>query len=122
MSDVREAAERLREHSLLPHVRTADGRPYFEGDLKLLANAYLAEHPSDDDELITDDWWRDMSGGCRFIFSPDERLMLWLGADGMLQLCISDGGGDEISRDMPHIKTRGDVRRLCKALGVEVKE
>jgi hypothetical protein len=23
---------------------------------------------------------------------------------------------------MPHIKTRGDVRRLCRALGVELKE
>lgn len=61
-------------------------------DLTTLAQAYLDEHPSDDDELVT---------------------VAWLEETG-LNLLGSPRSGSTLS------KTRGDVRRLCKALGIEL--
>ena len=62
-------------------------------DLTALAQAYLDEHPEDDDELVT---------------------VAWIEETG-LNLLDSPRSGST------HYKTRGDVRRLCKALEIDVK-
>lgn len=132
MSDVRAAAESLRDHAWLERFRKAN----YDNSFNLLSptacndiaryvdkfiDTVLAEHPADDETPITELWWCDMNGGSRFMFSSDERLMLYLAVDGMIELCVTNGLR-EISYKLQHIKTRGDVRRLCRALGVEVKE
>lgn len=47
--------------------------------------------------------------------SPTSRLHIGLRKDGVAFAYVS-------AVDLPHIKTRGDVRRLCRALGIELKE
>jgi hypothetical protein len=96
-------------------------------DRAVLADAYLAEHPADDDEPVTEEWLRavgfvthrqgvaiDMGlrsrGGpwlyfacCPGLVNPD-----WMFDDGRLLAA-------------PDLNTRGHVRRLCEALGVPLR-
>ena len=126
MSDARAAAERMRAWLALPEPKGVTDRHYDGGvgqydiDSEILVNSYLAEHPADDETPMTELWWCDMNGGSRFMYLSEERLMLYLAVDGMIELCVTDCL-QEISYKLPHIKTRGDVRMLCRALGVEVK-
>lgn len=127
MSDVRQAAERLRGNTLY-HGRLVD--------LGVLAEAYLAEHPADDEELATDDWLRSVGGhegvapaGNRYFDFAEPRdegelstfLRLHAPADcgGECMPDLFDGShGVGITRKWP--KTRGDVRRLAAALGIKL--
>ena len=90
---------------------------------------YLAEHAADDDEPVSEDWFRK--------FTDNEP---GLDIDSSREWYLAcDGDGDEItlqfersSKKMPNsdcwamccvsIKTRGQFRQLCRALGVELKE
>ena len=95
-----------------------------------LARAYLAEH---DTAPIADCYetdpanWRDewlLSVG----FKPhDEQDFLWInaGVDAMFDLqAVAVGpwllADEECDIWIPRPKTRGDVRRLCAALGIEL--
>ncbi len=82
-----------------------------------LAQAYLAEHPADDEEPITEAWLRSVG-------FDDEHRLDWKNL--VIKFCvpIRDNFWDFYlnSTQIKPPKTRGDVRRLCKALGVELKE
>ena len=93
-----------------------------------LADAYLAEYPADDGQLAMPQWMEEIGlgessfgrterrfeivSGVRIIFFACEgpkcwRSELWVGSKVTV-----------LKEDL----TRGDVRRLCKALGVTLKE
>ena len=77
-------------------------------DAVILAEAYLLEHLEDDDEAIDEEWfWAQKP---RRFGSKGDIWLLWYGGEGML-LCIN--GKRE---SLPHIKTRGQLRRLVRAL------
>lgn len=136
MSDVRAAAERLRQMRADSEAfdggypDNEDGRLQSLCDHAILADAYLAEHPADDDEPVTEDFIRSLNppryweAGAEYVW-PDVCLRYSLeicdGKPPVLSAGFYIDGGDKPVY-LPHIKTRGDVRRLCRALGVEVKE
>jgi hypothetical protein len=124
--EIRSAAERLRQNQHNPgNVDISDRN--------LLALAYLAEHPADDAELIYDCYatdpanWQDpwlLSVGFRpyagwqhFLFINAGPAAIKAMAAGPWRLATED---DDV--DIPRPKTRGDVRRLALALGIELKE
>ncbi len=116
-------------------------------DLALLAHAYLVEHRADEDEPITEEWLC-LSGFAsssrnieQFVenewFAGEHRIEIhpedgeYLGAELRIMIHSADVWVAEM-RDRSHgwtesigvsrdLKTRGDVRRLCKALGIELK-
>ena len=90
-----------------------------------LARAYLAEHPADGDEPITAEWLRavgfvDDRTGCPTL-GPIHIRPHWAmeGQDSDRELppyaCVR-------SLPIPIPKTRSDLRKLCSALGIELKE
>lgn len=82
----------------------------------LLADAYLAEHPADNDEPVTGDWLDSL-------FGVEEYIEEYICTE-------QDGNFDEVitwietigNVLIPMPKTRGDFRRLCKGLKIELKE
>jgi hypothetical protein len=72
-----------------------------------LARAYLAEHPEDDEPVA--EWWSQRIGETSHIvkWSP---VQLWIEFDDQLPHVVKDN------------PTRGDVRRLLAALGIEVRK
>ena len=80
---------------------------------KKLAEAYLAEHPADDDEPATDDW--QMSIG----LSEDRVMVEW---DGLCGAVITWIDGIDLSSTKVEWNTRRDVRRLLAALGIEMRK
>lgn len=82
-------------------------------DRRLIAKAYLAEHPADNDEPITDSWLRKIG------FQDMET-----GLESQDHVVIVNAWGMDftVCNGKPKPETRGDVRRLAKALGLELKE
>ena len=80
-------------------------------DIQGLADAYLAEHQADDEQPIDLKWLDCLSrdGG-------DLPFICVTYRDGAYHLT---GHSEYVA---PDPATRGDVRRLCKSLGVELKE
>ena len=87
-----------------------------EGRIYEVCRQWLAEHPEDDEEPVTKEWLRSIG----FVNSISSVLVV----------------GDMLSVSMPgrywvfsccgmptrmKYETRGDVRRLCAALGIELK-
>lgn len=107
----------------------------FIRDAQIVANALKAEHHADDGEAIDEAWLRSAGFAmppenkhCPFIFSPESRadcelrLSYWLGSesrDSLPELAI-DANQEEFK--IPQPATRGDLRRLCAALGIPLKE
>ena len=112
-NEVKEAAERLREEFEVHSSGIAR-------DACVVAEAYLAEHAADDGEAVTAEWLRTVG-----FYGKVNRPLSF--TQGELTLVI-EGPRCWINMGMrtkhlpPNIKTRGDVRRLCNALGVELKE
>lgn len=83
-----------------------DAKPQaFIGDVTMvlmLAKAYLAEHPVDDDEPVTNEWLWSL---------PLYRKAIWRWTNNFVF---------DVSGQSAPCKTRGDVRRLLAALGIEV--
>jgi hypothetical protein len=84
-----------------------------------LAEAWLAEHPADDETLVDVEWL-----ATRKAISHDENSRHWWTIDSCVTFRIRDDGisiwiGDHFVMANP---TRGDVRRLCRALRVELGE
>jgi len=83
----------------------------YERDQKILADAYLADH---DYELATDDWWlkvnRFRCEDCKMVLYRENTTgIFFLGLEHRFEI------------PLPHIKTRGDVRRLCESLGIPLE-
>lgn len=85
----------------------------------VIADAYLADHPPDKDEPITPEWleaqgW--MHGGRYNNF--DAVFSLYWSTKNVMYLEADPADPKSSIYDMllPHIKTRGDVIRLVRAL------
>lgn len=129
MSDVRAAAERVLACDVWyprdrRHVEMMT--PDWENAAEL-ARMVLAEHPADDDELVTVDWL-----GSLFVaqVSPGgRRIVLFSYKHGLFLEYVSDfhGTGERWTLDTRTIwedrrVTRSDVRRLLRALGITVTQ
>jgi hypothetical protein len=117
-----------------------------EHELAVLASAYLIEHPEDDGETVTREWLtsvgftaydeneRDPSKWLYFISPKSKeskgrsgpivhlRIDPLYGCDGW---SIVEAGDEHTGLDsvqIPSCETRGDVRRLCAALSIPLKE
>lgn len=103
--------------------------PWYSGmtlDYIKVAYLWLSEHPADDDEPVTEEWLQK-------VIAPDRTARLGGGFSvtfyatqtPTLSYYNSGIGGwydDSSDIDVPKASTRGDVRRLCRALGIELKE
>ena len=115
MSDITQAADRLRRYyqsrkqhgSFPPYASQRD-------DEATLAEAYLADHPSDDGELITEEWlstFATTQGGAHAMWSVGDFTILLHGyRDGYF-----------LHRSIPYVRvdgitTRGQLRRLIEVL------
>lgn len=121
MSDkVRKAAERLRRTRGSDYVTLklvyGDNGEQLQQDMMEIADAYLAEHPADDDEPITNEWLT--SFGRHFEFNGHE---LAINSDGGVELW-THWGGESVVIDLCDVATRGDVRRLLRGLGIKLPE
>lgn len=96
MSDIREAAERL--------VAKWGDKAIRDDDALLLAQAWLAEHPSTDDETQI----RSMPRLIKLLSRPELRRFKWVEGNLIATLAA------EVT-----IRTAGDARRLLAALGLE---
>lgn len=107
--ELRAAAERLTAGD---YPAGFDGLPLMVLDAKLVAAAYLAGHRADDGEPATPDWCREVG----LVYFHDGRgKVRWLEyADGVDLLV-----GETVALRLP---TRGQVRRLCGAMGVSLTE
>jgi hypothetical protein len=119
MSELREAAERVRT-----------GFTYYQcpdswqecNDARLIAEAWIAEHPADDDEPITEEWLEQLAfthNDSWYFRSPaqtsmqaDVTLIRWSGG---WSVKVSDRFTSVLTAN---VKTRGDLRLLAKALGI----
>lgn len=109
----------LREAALLLERKPSIANKYDNAAVKV-ARAYLAEHRADDDEPVTEEWLR----GIGFENSAGRLLL------GKIQFTFFEGwnawwsfsDGRGATRLIDDVKTRGSVRRLCRALGITLKE
>jgi len=110
MSDLQQAAERLRNNTDL----TVE-------DLVMLAQAYLAEHRADDGDAITDEWlnqhWK------KWEHFPGWLIRRKLHENLHINRSL-DYGYIVVLNGIYLLKspTRGQLRQLCRALGAEIKE
>lgn len=141
MSDVKAAAERLRR---VQANRAAEdvcwlSRVYdplwnkghsngsWQQDQDLIVTAYLAEHPADEDEPITEEWLRGVGfsicahWGAMAIGDSDQIALEW---DYGKWLIRWRRPSDRLTTDIPipAPKTRSDLRLLCRALGITLEE
>lgn len=143
---VAEAAKRRRafdqgEHEYEGYNAAVDG---YRHDSLILANAYLELFPPDDDEPLTEDWLKSVChnwseneingsqfGWADFVIIDDEYHKIWLSIswngsrDEVTDLFILEkcsGKSQGIGLVNSWVKTRGDVRRLCQALGINMGE
>lgn len=105
-----------------------DDRPGYLNSAMAVVRAYLAEHPDDENEAVTVEWL--LSVG----FAEDDQATegvdyVWINSGDRAYFdlqCwfkntwrISDSDNDIA---LPAPMGRGDVRRLCAALGIKLKE
>ena len=95
----------------------------------VLARAYIAANPADDGEPVTDEWLRSLGfsrhmqpAACCHLSIKTTTLTLtrWQdkAGDGPIRWSVS---GQDYSDWLPHCLwpvTRGQVRRLCAAIGI----
>ena len=117
MSDLKAACERLRRVTTGESIwKVYDGLAcgYQLGeDRKLLVAAYLAEHPADEDEPVTHEWLRENSQADWVVDEPTgkpEIILRGAWQRGMVTLVTA------VTIATP---TRGHVRRLIAALGLD---
>lgn len=90
---------------------------YCFDDVYALAHAYAAEHPRDDDEPLTDEWFR--SVGAVDIKWPTGLAII---ITSTMYLYLSINGALLSGHLQKRYRTRGEVRRLCAALGNPLKD
>ena len=89
------------------------GRELSSAGMRLLADEYIADHPADDDETVTAEWLDVLGfeyGNLSGLYIRNPRWSRY------------ETPTNFFTKVVPHPKTRGDVRRLCRALGIELKE
>ena len=124
MRDVAQAAERLRKPGLRAVAfHTGQGCV----DIGTLADAYLAEHPADDAEPISEEWLRSVwfvAVESDMGRNYSDHFEIEAASKGTLNLWEFNQTGDWLINgfDSWPLKSRGDVRRLCAALGIQLKE
>lgn len=113
---IADAAKRVRQ--AMYDDRTARGL-----DVWLLASEWLAEHPEDDKAPVDAEWLAEVGflatgigAGRRFMITTSEISLQWWACDDEWLLCNVFGDGLLI----PTPATRGDVRRICKCLGITI--
>lgn len=82
-------------------------------DIWIAAQIALREHPADDDEKVTAEWLDVLGfeyGNLSGLYIRNPR---WSRHETPTNV---------FTKVVPHPETRGDVRRLCRALGIELKE
>lgn len=84
-----------------------------------LASAYLRDHAADDAEPVTKEWLREE---CRFYGDADITHRWVTNSFRLYFVDRINGGSVMYTGGARHYFTRGDVRRLCRALGIELKE
>lgn len=130
------ALDRLRKHEAITGMDFRESPYFVEGrgvdefkrllDLFVLKDAYLAEHPADDDEPVTEEWLRSVFGGkptgvigwnfsVYFYATQSPELIYEYGQE-------ADYFYQYGNASLPECKTRGDVRRLCMDLGIQLNE
>lgn len=120
-NELRAAAERV--------IQQGDSSVYWHSpqaitDSEKLARAYLAEHPADGGEPITEEWLQSVGfeprKGSKFHFVYDAApymTIMWDYREDELMI-----GHAQTWKRLGDNRTRGDVRRLCRALGIELKD
>lgn len=121
-NELRETANRVR--NVPPHIEICSA--VFR-DIIGLANAWLAEHPEDDEQPVDEAWLR--SVGFDGNLDPDMKMTIRPPLFGRAfhylrhtQVSFIHGQWFANGMGCEQCKTRGDVRRLCRALGIELKE
>ena len=127
--ELRDAAERLRCNEDRDYVKMSP-LLYF-ADCETLAKGYLATVHADDDELIDEAWfWKVARSDTRFIYlSSNQEFFLYYRDIGQVELCCEetarttyDPGSTYCGECDRPIKTRKQLRDLCRCLGIEVPE
>jgi hypothetical protein len=123
--ELKAAAERLRRGFNHAHCPDHCGDC---NDARTLADAYLAEHPADDDEPISEEWSDKIAARC-WTDGTDQEWKLGIGDTGheAFLLLAKRENGIFWAMYMGGVKlqmivTRADVRRLCSALGIALRE
>lgn len=137
MSDLRKAALSLAGHAWLLRFERADETNGYNhmsatacndisGYVKTFIDMVLAEHPADDDEAVTEEWLESVGFKHRVLRSEFgyECMSIYLKIDNDDQWFFGTDYGHEFDAEvmLKTPATRGDLRRLCKALGIELKE
>lgn len=132
ISEAAERRDRLRrvkagepKTSVYPYTSDNEtiNRGHAEGchwrDIEASAERDLAEHPADENEPVTEDWLRSVG----FRASPDfEFLFMEAGLrPGTIEFDPDIGWIIFGSKATRLLETRGQLRRLCAALGIELK-
>lgn len=91
-------------------------------DLVVLGRAYLAEHPADEGERLTEVWLQSVgftvdSPHCN-IAGKLTTLHIWL-SDSACWVEETNRPGEKVAVQKP--QTRGDVRRLCSVLNLPIE-
>ncbi len=126
---LRAAAERL-ERAYLAGLPSLVPEQHF-ADCRDVARAYIAEHPADDGERITEDWL--LSIGGEELTAGDKRRGIAVGKEPGLVLCWRWGHPKNRSWSLEHWtaggecgwlelenepQTRGEFRRMAAGLGI----
>lgn len=135
MDETRRAAERLtgdwdKTYPPVPHTATVDAVLL---DTARVAKAYLTEHPADDGEPLTADWLdaitRDKEGASHWRLSNGPRAAGAVAVEVVMRpsYCTVEVCGRLLREWWPLADdagrrqyTRGDLRRLCAALGIDL--
>jgi len=135
VDETRRAAERLtgdwdKTYPPVPHTATVDAVLL---DTARVAKAYLAEHPADDGEPLTADWLdaitRDKEGASHWRLSSGPRAAGAVAVEVVIRpsYCTVEVCGRLLREWWPLADdagrrryTRGDLRRLCAALGIDL--
>jgi hypothetical protein len=124
MSNLNEAVSRLKRHIDFgghESVGQIYGADYVAplSDASTVVQAYLDEHMVDDDEAITEEWLRSVAMHCRdngsFVIGFSEHRFV-------VELVIESWMVRKDQIPIHIINTRGELRLLCKALGVGMNE
>jgi hypothetical protein len=127
MSDGPQTPEQLRVCASRLELLYSHKEEPLQRAIHAVASAYLAEHPADDAEPVDEAWLEsvgfvhgDSAIGSPRMNSPrapvDETQVVTIESDGAAYYDVDDGHWVIL----PDVETRGDVRRLCAALGIEL--
>lgn len=114
-NELRAAVERVHKGAKNPLYYAFPLQPHGQAkaDAVLIVDAYLAEHPADDAEAVTEDWFAAV-GIPRGCFDPV--CYGWLYGEKAYTLSVNRAPRGSVSG--VEVYTRGDVRRLLAALGI----